>query len=440
MKSELVQKLAFALFSTVVASTPDEVRIPTKEQSQSVPNHEISTEIGSLSDDVIYKSEQEQLVQSIQLNSTSQNAPTAEDWHGRWSYEPVCTEFLEVLESELCVYTNATFSHGRGISIFTTPKIAEEAAGLLPFHDAGVLEKRGINSPEGPWYTKELPGKGIGMLAKQDLKRGDLVTAFTPYLLAHAENVLTTMEREKFLQIGLKQLPTASQEHYLSLAKYYNDPSVVVQDVVKANAFEMQVGGLMHLAVFPESSRLNHACAPNAQYYLESDMLTHVVRAARPIARDEEITIAYSPPFRPHNVRQEYLQDAFRFTCTCSRCQKGEATDQSLLEIHNLQQSLGNWAADSQASVKQAERLVKVYLEEELDGFLDFAYGHAALTYNSMGSQRGTIKYAQLAAEAAALNHGPQSSNVKTWMNLMSDPMAHSSWRRRKDNPVVVVE
>lgn len=164
------------------------------------------------------------------------------------------------------------------------------------------------------------------------------------------------------------------------------------------------------------------------------------MRAARPIAKDEEITISYATPYNPYNVRQEYLQEAFRFTCTCSRCQKGEATDQSLIEIHDLQQSLGNWAADSQASVKQAERLVKVYLEEELDGFLDYAYGHAALTYNSMGSQRGTVKYAQLAAEAAALRNGPQSSDVKTWTDLMSDPMAHSSWRRRKDQAVVVVE
>lgn len=262
MKSQLVLKVAFALFSTVVASTPDEVRIPTNEQSQPVPVHEINTEDGSPVEDVIYKNDQEQLVQSIQSNSTSRKAPAAEDWQGRWSYEPVCTEFLEVLESELCVYTNATFSHGRGISIFTTPKIAEEFVGLLPFHDSDILERRGINNPEGPWYTKALPGKGTGMLAKQDLKRGDLITAFTPYLLAHAENVLTTLEREKYLQIALKQLPAASQEHYLSLAKYYHDPTVVVQDVVKANAFEMQLGGLMHLAVFPEPSRLNHACAP----------------------------------------------------------------------------------------------------------------------------------------------------------------------------------
>ncbi len=54
-------------------------------------------------------------------------------------------------------------------------------------------------------------------------------------------------------------LPAASREHYFSLATIYGQPHVAVQDVVKANAFEMQVGGQMHLAVFPETSRMNHA-------------------------------------------------------------------------------------------------------------------------------------------------------------------------------------
>lgn len=264
MKSELVLRVAFALFSTVVASTPEEVRIPASEQSQSLslPSHEITTEDDSPRDDLVYEHEQERLLQSIQLNSTSSETTADEAGFGPWTHKPVCTEYLEELGSELCVYTNATFSQGRGISIFTTPKIAEEYASLLPFHDAEILQKRGINSPEGPWYTKALPGKGIGMLARQDLKRGDLITAYTPYLLAHAENVLSTQEREKFFRLALDQLPAASQEHYLSLAKYFHEPSVVVQDIVKANVFEMQLAGQMHLAVVPEPSRLNHACAP----------------------------------------------------------------------------------------------------------------------------------------------------------------------------------
>lgn len=170
----------------------------------------------------------------------------------------------------------------------------------------------------------------------------------------------------------------------------------------------------------------------SAQYYLEPGLLTHVVHAVKPIAKDEEITISYTTPYEPFSVRQKYLKKAFHFSCSCSRCQEGEATDSGLVEIHNLQQSLGNWESDSTASVKQAERLVKVYEQEGLDAYLDNAYGHAALMYNSVGSIRGTQKYARLAAEAAALKQGPESSEVSFWVELMADPQGHSSWKNRK--------
>lgn len=259
MKRELVLSIAFALFSAVVASTHeyDEVRIPAGEQG-----HELNTEDDATGEEVVYENDQGGLLKSIQLNATSKEAASSENWAHHWTHQPVCTEILEALGSELCVYTNATFSHGRGISIFTTPRIAEEIAALLPFHDDEAHAKHGINDAEGPWYTKALPGKGVGMLAKRDLKRGDLITAYTPYLLAHTENILATLEREKFLQIAVSQLPEASQERYYELARYYHEPSVAVQDIIKANTFEVQVGGQVHLMVVPEPSRYNHACAP----------------------------------------------------------------------------------------------------------------------------------------------------------------------------------
>ncbi len=183
-----------------------------------------------------------------------------------WTYKPVCSKYLDGVGDKLCVYTNATFSNGRGISIFTTPRIAEEFAALPPFREPAALLAQGINSggitKDQPWYTSVIPDKGTGMFASRPLDRSDRITAFTPYLLAHMENILTTQERENFLRIAVDQLPKASRAAYLDLAKIYNEPSVVVQDVVKANAFEIQIGGLMHLAVFPESSRFNHACAP----------------------------------------------------------------------------------------------------------------------------------------------------------------------------------
>ncbi|KAJ9501435.1 hypothetical protein H2202_003229 [Exophiala xenobiotica] len=351
-----------------------------------------------------------------------------------WSFKPVCTEHFEALNGPLCVYTNATFSNGRGISIFTTLKISKDFAASLPFHDPSALSDHDINPSEGerPWYVQDIPGKGKGVVAKRDLHRGDRITAFTPYLLVHMESELSIDEREKFLAIAVDQLPAASQEHYFSLATIWDEAGYEVQDVVKANGFEMQVGGQMHVAVFPETSRMNHACSPNAQYYLEPDLLTHFVHASRDIAADEEITISYAPPLRFHDARQKYLLDYFHFTCTCSRCQNGVASDHALHDIDVLQSSLGNWKPESTASVKKAEELIRLYKQEGLDGFLDTAYGYAALTYNAVGSVRGAKKYAKLAAEAAAMKYGPSHSDVNVWKELERDPQGHVSWRRRK--------
>ncbi|KIY01129.1 uncharacterized protein Z520_02681 [Fonsecaea multimorphosa CBS 102226] len=381
---------------------------------------------------------------AVASSNDEEHAYRTDHFRGPWSHEPVCTDYLDTLGDQLCVYTDATFGNGRGISIFTTPGIAQEFASLLPFQDPSALSSHGINPPEDsnadanrPWYTTSIPGKGMGMLASRALQRGDLVTAYTPYLLAHMENVLSTSERERFLRVAVDQLPPASRDQYLGLAKIYGEPSVVVQDVVKANAFEMQVAGQMHLAVFPEASRMNHACAPNAQYYLSPGFLTHFVHAVRPIAQDEEITISYAPPLRLYADRQSYLQSTFQFTCTCPRCTHSahrplEDSDKATEDMIALQWALSQWTHNSTASVKKAEMLVGLYIQEGLDAFLDDAYGHAALTYNAAGSANGAKKYAKLAAGATRLKYGPEAEAAREWDRIGKDPTMHSSWRRRK--------
>jgi hypothetical protein len=183
-----------------------------------------------------------------------------ESKYGPWSYPPVCTDVLQSIGSELCVYTNTLFSDGRGISIFTTPKIAEEFARLRPFHDPEVLDD--INVFSGNWYTEDIPGKGMGMLAKKHLKFKERVTAYTPALLAYLEDELPTMEREKYFRLAVTQLPDVTGRMYESLATVYGYEQVKYQDVVKANTFQLEVGGQNHLSVFPETSRINHACSP----------------------------------------------------------------------------------------------------------------------------------------------------------------------------------
>jgi hypothetical protein len=175
-----------------------------------------------------------------------------------WTHAPSCTEILPKAGDKLCIYSNASFSNGRGISIFTTPSIADAFLALPPLSSA-VPE---LNPRTGAWHTAPLEGKGIGMLASMGLSRGDIISSNSPLLLVYPENDLSTAEREEFLKIAVEQMPEESKKAYYELSGIYGDERMRVQDRLKANAFEMQVGGVMHLALFPEASRMNHDCAP----------------------------------------------------------------------------------------------------------------------------------------------------------------------------------
>lgn len=193
--------------------------------------------------------------------------PTSD--YGPWTHRPICTQILDGLNDKLCVYTDANFGNGRGISIVTTPKTAEEFASLPAFRDPAALE--GINGDSRAWYTEKIENKGMGMLAKKQLKFKDPVTAYTPAFVPLLDgDALTTAEREKLYRVAVYQLPEATREAYLQLAYVYGQPNVRVQDIVKANTFQIEIGGQNHLAVFPETSRLNHDCAP--KYVLPNDI------------------------------------------------------------------------------------------------------------------------------------------------------------------------
>lgn len=100
------------------------------------------------------------------------------------------------------------------------------------------------------------------MVAKTLLQPKDRITAYTPALIALLESELSILEREKLYRTAINQLPERTRESYLQLAYVYGHPDIRIQDIVKANTFQLEVGGHNHLAVFPETSRLNHACDP----------------------------------------------------------------------------------------------------------------------------------------------------------------------------------
>ncbi|KAL6708391.1 hypothetical protein ACN47E_002654 [Coniothyrium glycines] len=365
-------------------------------------------------------------------------APRVEDDQSIWSFPPACTRVQGSINEELCVFTSIDKLSKHGYSIFTTPSIADTITKLpalrgCPEDDhicEEIIATSGIDQESGAWRTAEIPGKGIGMLAARDLKPGDIVTAYTPTFMAYLESELSTADRETWWKRAIEQLPESQRKLFLGLTYVFGDERIRIQDIVKANTFQIDVNGVNHLVIFPETSRLNHACNPNAQYVVHNDLLVHIVRVTRPIAEGEEITISYTSPLEPLDVRQQHLQHGFHFTCTCPRCADPDS-DKTLELIKNLQDYLNDWSATSTASPEMAEELLQIHRDEGLEGFMDVAYGFAALAYNAVGDTKHALHFAREARQAMLMKDGRWAPNLRIWDEILRSPEEHWSFRRR---------
>lgn len=357
-----------------------------------------------------------------------------------WSYTPLCTTALPGVRAQLCVYTCTTFASGRGISIVTTPEVAAHIASLPAFTGGDSSKSatggRGVNEFSGLWFTSSIPQKGVGTLALHDVAPHTQILRYTPAFAAYLESDLSTLEREALWRTAIGRLPPATRDAFLGLSTIYGDARVRVQDITKANTFQLSLLGANHLAIFPETSRLNHDCAPNAQYVLDPRLLTHTVQATRFIPEGGEISIAYTSPLERKAVRGERLVDGFHFQCKCRRCVDGERSDEVLVRIEELQAQLNDWSAASRASPEMAEELVGLYVGEGLEGFLDVPYGFAALACNAVGSVEEAGRWARKAKRAVLLKDGRSADALRIWDSLLANAEAHWSYRRRLGDPL----
>jgi hypothetical protein len=176
--------------------------------------------------------------------------------------------------------------------------------------------------------------------------------------------------------------------------------------------------------------------------------LTHTVRATRDIEEGEEITISCTlhlsyfakatklmaidtSPLEPVSTRQHHLQSGFHFTCTCPRCTSPTESDITLSLIHSLQVNLNDWSDDSVGTPELAAQLLRIYRGEGLEGFMDLAYGFAALAYSAVGNEKLAIEFAGNAKEAILMKDGRWSENLRIWEEMLGDVRGHWSWMRR---------
>lgn len=208
-----------------------------------------------------------------------------------WTHEPFCLESLEA-KNTFCVYTNAHFARGRGVSLISTPEQILDI-GSTPIFKDGEHMKSLNTAPGAKKYTRSaVPGeKQFIITADAKFKRGENIHTFTPILaLQHdANDLLLDTDLALLLRVGIDRLPIASQ--ILFLDQYHGGFGDDFIERIDKNSFTSYIGKTPHyfLQALPENAVSSHSSQPKIPLTNE--------KALQP-----RLQTKYRIPIRPPNL------------------------------------------------------------------------------------------------------------------------------------------
>ena len=218
---------------------------------------------------------------------------------------------------------------------------------------------------------KEIAGRGRGLVATVDISPGELVLCEKAFavvfsneqeyfesvqydvrteFLAHAplalwKRVMDVMQRSPSLAERVTSLAggwqgvgktitnvdgsaviDSFQIHDIVLRNAFGARDIAAGDASEPYGFATDVGSDCS-GLWCHASLFNHSCVPNVKRVTIGDVM--LVRATKPIAKGEEITIAYKTFFDAEEKRLEQAQ-LWSFQCNCLICLAEEADSQAL--------------------------------------------------------------------------------------------------------------
>jgi hypothetical protein len=198
-------------------------------------------------------------VQDLLTHPPSNICPVAQDGLTfdtfPWTHNPTCVQAVlpngvgSGQHQDFCVYTNAAFASGRGISIVTTPEIAAS----LTMESFAPYEEE-LDSPV-LYEERKTNDRGIGLFATVDIEAGTTLISKHPVIFVAREALSTPSKtrRQLLLKKAVEQLPEKTRTSLLNLAKSRGGPEI--NDIIQTNSMGMKFeDGTAHLGVVPEAA------------------------------------------------------------------------------------------------------------------------------------------------------------------------------------------
>lgn len=180
---------------------------------------------------------------------------SAADW-APWTHRPFCIRSSRNPKTKYCVFTN-TFHGENGLSVITTPEIAAMSADVfddpygLSFISTGSV---GDSSKDSVYKIVDIPGKGKGVVANRKIQAFETVMADHATVLADIGFPSSVMQSQGYdlLHVATKRL--MEPERVLNLSRSSKSGADIVEDVLRTNAFNQDLAGEPHMALYPTIS------------------------------------------------------------------------------------------------------------------------------------------------------------------------------------------
>jgi len=276
----------------------------------------------------------------------------------------------------------------------------------------------------------DVVGKGKGVVAKRDIRDGELLVLECPVLKlagSFKDRFKRSQKAQPKLQASFNKLSAENKANIMDLASV-EEPKTLAS-IFCTNAVPAGNGSDVGL-LCPVISRFNHSCSPNALFHWIEHVEAEAVRAVCPIPTGSEICVSYIDLEDSTLGRQQSLQDKFGFTCTCPACSLSgvarEESDARRERMAELDQSIGICGGDNpEMGLRLVDELFRLFGEEQLcypgkmgraafDAFQMAVYGNR--------SRSEVRKWANLAYENYRKGWGEHDSDCQRMRKYMEKP------------------
>ncbi|KZV74907.1 SET domain-containing protein [Peniophora sp. CONT] len=290
-----------------------------------------------------------------------------------------------------------------------------------------------VHPPKIVYKVRAVEGRGLGVFATENIKAGDLILAERPLLIKRAADYAygrSGLSQEEMLRASFVHLEKnmeylcsrMSPEALKSFKSLYNshqtDGSGPLTGILRTNGFGLGINDPTaqaddttkgaYTCVGAVASRFNHNCSPSASYNFNVPSFSMEIHAVRPIAKGEEITVAYTTLAVPAATRQVDLKP-YGFACSCPACKDPATSDKERARV------LTCLLPKTSQGVKYAEEALAAY---EATGLQDLP------------------RYIELLRRVAQINRKKSNKTRADELESLADKVAVAQRGRKHEPPV----